>query len=85
MVLLSAYPNPFIDKISVQFNTATATNAVLNVFDLSGRLVKQQDLGFLAKGLHQKVIDLNDMAAGAYKLVITNNNNDIIEQTIEKF
>ncbi|MFN8281638.1 MAG: alkaline phosphatase D family protein [Chitinophagales bacterium] len=85
LVLLSAYPNPFIDKISVQFNTATATNAVLNVFDLSGRLVKQQDLGFLAKGLHQKVIDLNDMAAGAYKLVITNNNNDIIEQTIEKF
>ena len=38
----------------------------------------------LQKGLHQKVINLENLASGAYKIVITNN-NDIIEQTIEKF
>ena len=84
LVMLSAYPNPFIDQISVQFNTSTSANLFLKVFDLKGSLVKAIDFGFLQKGLHQKVIDLENLASGAYKIVITNN-NDIIEQTIEKF
>lgn len=82
--MLSAYPNPFIDFISVQFNTSTSANLFLNVYDLKGSLVKAIDFGFLQKGLHQKVINLENLASGAYKIVITNN-NDIIEQTIEKF
>lgn len=84
LVMLSAYPNPFIDKISVQFNTATSAELLLNVYDITGRLVKAVNFGFTQKGLHQKVIDLDNLAAGAYKIVITNN-SDIIEQTIEKF
>ncbi|HOU47421.1 MAG TPA: alkaline phosphatase D family protein, partial [Chitinophagales bacterium] len=84
IVMLSAYPNPFIDKITIQFNISTSSNIDILVYDLSGKFVKQQSLGFLNKGLYDKQIELGDLASGAYKLVIKNN-SDIIERTIEKF
>ncbi|MEZ5026613.1 MAG: alkaline phosphatase D family protein [Chitinophagales bacterium] len=84
LIVLSAYPNPFIDRILIQFNTAINSNVQLNVYDLSGRLVKQNNLGYLTKGLYNKTIYLNNLASGLYKIILTNN-NDIIERTIEKF
>jgi hypothetical protein len=42
------------------------------------------DLGYLTKGLYNKTIMLDDLASGAYKIVLSNN-NEIIERTIEKF
>jgi hypothetical protein len=84
LVMLSAYPNPFIDEIKIQFNTATNTNLKASIYDLSGKLVKEFDFGNLSKGLYIKTINLQDIARGAYKLILSNN-NDIIERTIEKF
>ena len=84
LVVLSAYPNPFIDKILIQFNTASNTNLKLIVYDITGKLVKQVDLGYLSKGLYTKMIPLEDLASGAYKIVLSNN-NETIERTIEKF
>lgn len=84
LIVLSAYPNPFIDKISIQFNTASAANLNLKVYDMTGKLVKQTDFGYLSKGLYNKTVSLEDLASGAYKLVLSNN-NEIIERTIEKF
>ena len=51
---------------------------------MTGRLVKQQDLGYLTKGLYIKSVNLEELASGAYKLVLSNN-NELIERTIEKF
>ncbi len=84
LVILSAYPNPFIDMILVQFNVSSNTNLKAQVYDLNGRLVKDIDLGYLSKGLYQKTIHLDDLARGAYKLVL-NNDKELIERTIEKF
>jgi len=84
LIMLSAYPNPFLDKVSIQFNTASGTNLRLDVFDITGKLVKQFDYGYLTKGLYNKIADLSDLARGAYKIVLTND-KDIIERTIEKF
>ena len=84
LIILSAYPNPFIDKITVQFNLATASNLDLKIIDMSGRIVKQTNLGFLTKGLYDKTIELNDLSNGVYKFVLSNGNG-IIERTIEKF
>ncbi len=84
LIVLSAYPNPFIDKISIQFNTASGANLDLKIYDVTGKLVKQQDFGYLSKGLYNKTINLEDLASGAYKLVL-NNNSLITERTVEKF
>ncbi len=84
LVVLSAYPNPFIDKISVQFSIATATTIDLKVYDMTGRLVQQTDFGQLSKGLYTKIVTLDNLSRGAYKLVLSNG-RDIKEQTIERF
>jgi len=84
LVVLSAYPNPFVDIVKIQFNIATSSNLEAKVYDLSGKLVKEINFGHLSKGLYIKTINLDDLARGAYKLILTNN-NDLIERTIEKF
>lgn len=84
LALMGAYPNPFIDNIYIQFNLATNGVVKAEIYDLTGRLVHQSDLGFLSKGLYNKSIDLNILSRGAYKLVLRNN-NELIERTIEKF
>ena len=84
LIVLSAYPNPFIDKILIQFNTSASSNTNLKVYDITGKLMKQVDLGYLTKGLYNRTIQLDDLASGAYKIVLSND-NDFIEKTIEKF
>lgn len=84
LVVLSAYPNPFIDKITIQFNTASSASTNLKVYDVTGKLVKSIDLGFLSKGLYNKTISLDDLASGAYKILLSNE-HESIERTIEKF
>lgn len=84
LIVLSAYPNPFIDRIIIQFNTASNSTVELKIFDMTGKLVKQTSFGRLSKGLYDRPVELNDLAGGAYKLVLSSENG-IIERTIEKF
>jgi alkaline phosphatase D len=84
LIWLSAYPNPFIDKITVQFNTSSNTSAGIQVYDVTGKLVKDIDLGYLSKGLYNKTVSLGELSRGDYKILLSNT-NDIIERTVEKF
>ena len=84
LIVLSAYPNPFIDQVKIQFNTASNSNLKAVIYDLSGKLLKEFDFGNLTRGLYIKTLNLNDLASGVYKLVLSNN-NEITERTIEKF
>ncbi len=84
LILLSAYPNPFIDRVTIQFNVATSEKIEVNLVDLSGKILKQEFFGHLTKGLYNKTIHLDGLASGAYNLVVRSN-NEIIERTIVKF
>jgi alkaline phosphatase D len=84
LILLSAYPNPFIDQVLLQFNIVKGSNMEVRVYDLTGREMKKINLGFLSKGLHNESVNLSELASGAYKLVISSE-NDFMERTIEKF
>jgi hypothetical protein len=37
------YPNPFSDKLSIDINGANAGNAIIQVMDISGRLIMSFD------------------------------------------
>jgi len=84
LILLSAYPNPFIDRVTIQFNVATSEKIEVNLVDLSGKILKQEFFGHLTKGLYNKTIHLDGLASGADNLVVRSN-NEIIERTIVKF
>lgn len=84
LVIVSAYPNPFIDRILVQYNCFQAIPVVFDIYDMSGKLVKRIDSGTPGKGLHQEVIDLSDIARGQYTLMMRSSQG-WTERSIQKF
>lgn len=84
LVIVSAYPNPCIDKIYLQYNIFQSAPVTFEVYDMSGRLVKSVSMGTQVKGLHIEELDLGEVARGQYKLVLRNN-NDVLERSIQKF
>jgi hypothetical protein len=65
--VLTAFPNPFIDKSILSFRVQEAGQATLEVYDLNGRLIRQLFTGIMEAGSQQQFeIDGRDMARGVY-------------------
>lgn len=63
---LSAYPNPFNPTTTLHLSLPVSSEAVLRVFDVNGRLVREMGLGRLASGSHAIVFDGSDLPSGIY-------------------
>ena len=66
----SVYPNPFNATATVAFDLPASGPVRLRVFDLLGREVSRQDLGFHPAGSHRAVWDGSTLASGLYLLSI---------------
>ncbi len=64
--LFQNHPNPFNPTTSVGFALKTAGNVELNVYDMSGRMVREVVNGRLSAGYHNAQIDASDLPAGIY-------------------
>jgi hypothetical protein len=52
--LISNYPNPFNNETTIEFSLEQASNDnSINIYDISGRRVKDIDLGALSAGAHR--------------------------------
>ena len=60
-VAVSAYPNPFASAIDFEAKTLNCNNLTINVFDMNGRLVRQEN----APGNRLRLLR-NGMPAGVY-------------------
>ena len=63
---LSAYPNPFRDRLAVAFELAQAGPVVVEVVDVLGRIVRRRDLGVLPSGRREVVLGGAGLPAGMY-------------------
>jgi len=63
---LSVFPNPVSDNTTLSFRLAENTNAKVKVYNLTGTLVKEIDLGSLNKGSRKVKLNATDLAAGTY-------------------
>ncbi len=66
------FPNPFIDKTNVTFTTEVADEVRLDIFDITGKLVKSFEQE-LRSGTHQIEINGSDLRAGTYLYKLTTN------------
>ena len=67
------FPNPISDGLTnVSLTTVTAGNVALNIYDLTGKLLKHQ-LTNVGIGVNQLQLNLPGLAAGNYYLQITDN------------
>lgn len=65
-VILSAYPNPFVDRFVVQFNVFDEGSARMSLTDLSGKVLMNKELGRLRAGIHYLEVDASEIASGMY-------------------
>ena len=78
--LYSAYPNPFNPTTTIEFEVPYSMDIILNVYDVSGRLVKTLVDDIKYSGLHSTVWDGtdqygNNVANGLYIYKLMSNQN----------
>jgi alkaline phosphatase D len=69
-VLLSIYPNPFNDQITIQYTITKDGPVQMYLFDAMGRTLATEDFGLINKGIHRATFAINNLAPGAYVLVL---------------
>lgn len=63
---LNVYPNPATDYINVEMKITNGNNIHLNVFDITGKLIRNIDLSGVNPGYSVQAISLENMVAGKY-------------------
>lgn len=64
--LKANYPNPFNAVTNIQFTLPEASDVMLAVFDITGRLVTTLANGSFAAGYHSLTFDANALSSGVY-------------------
>lgn len=67
------YPNPFNSKTKIIFSIKKQGNAVLTVFDISGKKVSTLINEFLSEGKYESIFDASELSSGIYFYRLTCN------------
>jgi hypothetical protein len=62
----SAYPNPFLDYATLDYQLPEDGHVIIALYDQSGRQVQEIENGVLAAGSHQDKIDGSSLLSGTY-------------------
>jgi len=84
--LTQNYPNPVVDNTMIQFQLDEASPVTFEVFDITGKMVYQEDMGNVAR-LEARVFDFDASAlsAGTYTYsVVTENERVSRKMTVTK-
>lgn len=68
---IKVYPNPTTSSAIVSFNSTEGENAILNIMDLTGKIVKTQVLGKLYNGETTIEINTDGMNGGVYLINVS--------------
>lgn len=69
---LSVFPNPTKGQFNLVFNSNEVTHSTLRIFDLSGRLLLEDNL-LLQNGINQHTINTGNLQQGVYLLSLNGN------------
>lgn len=61
----AVFPSPATDRVNIQFESLKEENVLLRMYDLTGRLVLEQDFS-AEKGVNEMNVPLTDLAPGVY-------------------
>lgn len=77
---VNVYPNPMETAATVEFNLTEANNVSVVMVNTVGQIIKSENLGTLAAGLHTTALDASSLSNGLYFLNITVGNNTITKK-----
>lgn len=69
-----AFPNPAIESTTIEIQAPKAEQAAVQLYDLSGKLLREIYSGELPRGAFRRQIDLNDLSPGLYLVIIRSAN-----------
>ncbi len=74
-ITVSMYPNPVASQATLSFNVEESANVSYQVFDMTGRMVMNQNLGRLNNGEHQVSVNVENLSTGSYILRLSQGAN----------
>lgn len=74
---VTVFPNPFFQSAQVRFVAENNSNYFMEVFNLDGKRLIKNDLGFCSRGKHEFNIHRKGLEAGTYIVRITNNSGQV--------
>lgn len=82
---LKIYPNPFSDRLQIQFEQKISSINTLNLRDLQGRIVYSENMGRVSSGMQGMQLTLPEtLVPGMYLLEITNEYNTIVNRVVKQ-
>ena len=75
-VTVSLYPNPVSSQATVSFELNENCNVSYQVFDMTGRMVMNQNMGRMTEGEHQINVNAESLSAGSYILRLNQGANN---------
>lgn len=79
----SVFPNPAIDAINVAISLTNSENTVINVLDISGKVIKTVNVGNV-QGEKNLSIDVQDLSTGVYFVELVNEHNKQVKKFVKK-
>lgn len=84
LVVFGVYPNPVTDYAVVQFYNEKNSNVKIKVMDVTGKLIRNENMGNISSGLHLYGIDLKNTSGGIYFLVIETENYTATQKLVKE-
>jgi Secretion system C-terminal sorting domain len=73
--ILKAYPNPAMDKVTLQIQAATEGVARFDVLDITGKIIKSENRA-LTGGYNEVTLDIQNLASGLHLIKIKDSANN---------
>ncbi|WP_430406849.1 T9SS type A sorting domain-containing protein [Fluviicola sp.] len=65
-----AFPNPAVESTTLEIQAPHKERMEINLYDMSGKLIREVYSGKISRGTFQQFIDLNDLTPGLYLVII---------------
>nr|WP_294862326.1 T9SS type A sorting domain-containing protein [uncultured Fluviicola sp.] len=65
-----AFPNPAVENTTLEIQAPQKGRMEINLYDMSGKLIREVYSGKISRGTFRQSIDLNDLTSGLYLVII---------------
>ncbi len=80
--LLSVYPNPFQDKINLEYTLEQNSIVEIQLIDINGKVIQKQAASRLNSGSHSETLNITNK--GVYFVVVSINNKTYIKKIVSE-
>lgn len=83
IILIGAYPNPFLDKLLLQFYSKKAEPVKLQIIDMNGSVRFEKIFSTTSRGVNYAQVSGDDLPAGNYLLELKNETASFVKPIVK--